>query len=295
MKIARCIALAVWLSPLPAAACPCGTADPVLSQPAPPAGPRPSFRLGAEARLMLDAYGAGADRADVIDVRLESSIQVTPIEILTLSLTAPVVYREVTRANFSHERVVALADPELRARLRLMSSGDVAIGLHLLDVLAGIDLPVMPDVPRPDGEPLSMEAMVASGSADPLVGLLYRFAQGPFHLATALTWRFPTTGHAAMTMGPSLDATLLAGGVLFGVLTLRGAVETRMELAARMPEGVMPNTGGALVRVGGDVVVQPMPGLSVGAGIRGPVVDAMNGDRDPGITASAFVIGEVTP
>jgi hypothetical protein len=109
----------------------------------------------------------------------------------------------------------------------------------------------------------------------------------------AVTWRFPTPGHQEMTMGPSMDVNLLLGGVLIEGLSLRGAAEARYELAAQMPGGPMPNTGGALVRIGGDLMWQPDPALSLGAGVRGPVIDAMNGDRDPGLTASAFVMGAV--
>jgi hypothetical protein len=286
-------ALGLQLVSSSARACPCGSADPVMVQPLAVEAERPVLRFSGELRLMLDTYGAGAARADVVDLRLETSVQWLPTEWLVLSLLAPVVYREVTTANLARERITALADPELRVRARLLEGGTTEHGRHELWAAVGIDLPLMPDLLRPDGRPISMEAMVASGSADPLLNLLYRFDQGPLGMLLAVTWRFPTPGHQEMTMGPSMDVNLLLGGVLIEGLSLRGAAEARYELAAQMPGGPMPNTGGALVRIGGDLMWQPDPALSLGAGVRGPVIDAMNGDRDPGLTASAFVMGAV--
>ncbi len=287
--------LGVGLVPLPARACPCASGDPALTQVAPsPRGPA-MFRLGSELRLTLDAYGAPQlDRAEVVEVRLENTVQFTPIEGLVFTLLVPIAYRDVTRANLAHEQVLGLADPELRVRFQLLRGGSLA-SRHELDGVVGIDLPIQPEMRRPDGTLVSMEAMIASGSADPLAGLLYRFREGPFGLTAALTWRFPTPGAADMTMGPSLDGALLLGGTVIPELSIRGAIEGRFELAAQMSSGPMPNTGGGLVRVGGDVLLSPTPELMIALGARGPVIDAMYGDRDPGVTASLMVMGEVSP
>lgn len=298
MRVTATALLLASLVASPARACPCASSDPALTQPSAPTPHGPAmFRLGAELRLTLDAYGeASIDRADVVEVRLEHTVQFTPLDGLVFTAIVPVAYREVTRANLSVERVLGLADPELRGRLRLLRAGSSEEGFsHELDVVVGVDLPIQPEMVRPDGTPVSMEAMIASGSADPLAGLLYRFFEGPFGLVGALTWRIPTSGAQGMTMGPSLDGSLLLSGFVLRELSFRGAVEGRYELAAQMPNGPMPNTGGGLVRVGGDVLVHPVPELTIAAGMRGPVIDAMNGDRDPGITASLLVMGEVNP
>lgn len=278
------------LTPAPALACPCASGDPAIVA-APPARPT-IVRLLGEGRLTFDAYGAlGIDRADVTEVRVESTLMVMPVDRLTLSLLVPVAYREVVRANLARETVFGLADPELRGRFTLLR-GHLE-GLHELDLVVGIDLPISPEMSRPDGTPISMEAMISSGSADPLAGLLYRYSGDPMGVTFALTWRLPTPGHQAMTMGPSLDGSVVVWGVIVPELVVRGAIDARYELAAQMPNGPMPNTGGGLVRVGGDVLVRPIPELSIGLGIRGPVIDAMLGDRDPGLTTSLFVSGDV--
>ena len=281
------------LVPTPVRACPCQSGDPVLTAPpARPAGPPLLVRVLVEGRLALDAYGVpGIDRADVTELRLESTLVVSPIDRLSVSLLVPLAHREVVRANLSRETVFGLADPELRARFTVLRGH--AGGRHELDVVAGVDLPVAPEARRPGGDAISMEAMIASGSADPLLGLAYRFVGDPVGVALALTWRLPTPGHQAMTMGPSLDGALVVSGAVLPVLLLRGALEARWELPAQMPEGPMPNTGGGLVRAGGDVLVRALPELAIGAGVRGPVLDGMLGERDPGLTASVLVAGEV--
>jgi hypothetical protein len=291
----RALPLLVLLSlvPAPSRACPCPSGDPVITAPpARPTGPPLLVRLLAEGRVSLDAYGTrGLDRADVTELRLESTLVVSPIDRLSLSLLVPLAHREVVRANLSRETVFGLADPELRARYTVLRSR--AGGLHELDVVAGVDLPVSPEARRPDGAAISMEAMIASGSADPLAGLAYRFVGDPVGVALALTWRLPTTGHQAMTMGPSLDGALWVSGAVLPELIVRGAIEARWELPAQMPDGPMPNTGGGIVRVGGDVLARPLPELAVGVGVRGPALDLMIGERDPGLTASLLVAGEV--
>lgn len=286
------LVLAFLASPAPASACPCQSGDPAVAAPPPRPSTGVTVRLLEEARLNLDAYGArGVDRADVIEVRTETTLSVVPVDRLTLSLLVPLAYREVVRANLARETVFGLADPELRGRFTLLRGHEG--GLHELDAVLGVDLPISPEAFRPDGSPISMEAMIWSGSADPIAGLLYRFSGEPMGVALALTWRFPTPGHQAMTMGPSLDGNLVVSGTVVPELVIRGAIDARWELPAQMPNGPMPNTGGGLVRLGGDLLVRPVPELAIGLGVRAPVIDAMLGDRDPGVTASLLVSGDV--
>jgi hypothetical protein len=292
MRVLATAFLLALAAPTPAHACPCQSGDPAVAAPAAPPAPGVRVRLLGEVRLAFDAYGAPhVDRAEVTEVRLESTLVVSPVDRLTLSLLVPIAYREVLRANLARETVLGLADPELRGRLTLLRGREG--GLHELDAVVGIDLPISPEAFRPDGSPISMEAMVWSGSADPLAGLLYRFTGDPVGVTLAATWRFPTTGHQGMTMGPSLDGNLLVPWTIVPELLVRAAVDARWELPGRMDDAVMPNTGGGLVRVGGDALVRPIPELAIGLGVRAPALDLMLGQRDPGLTASLLVSGDL--
>lgn len=289
------VGLALCGAPADARACPCAAGDPTLTGTS-WGGTRPGrVRLGLEARWTTEGFGTRAlDRADVEDARLEPSIAWSPTDWLVVSLVAPVAYRVVTRANLTREEHVGLADPELRLRVTLVRDAG-SRPRNVLGASVAVDVPLT-EVPRDEhGAPVSMEAMIGSGSADPSIGLWYVHRAGEWTIFGTAGWRFPTPGFGAMRMGPALDLAASVQWQPLAELALRLGPDARLELPAVMPDGPMPNTGGFSMRAGGDVVVAPVRELMITLGARVPFLQAMTGAHDLGVTVLGSVIGDLQP
>ncbi len=289
------LGLVMLLGASPARACPCQAGDPTLSGTSWGAARAGRVRLSLEGRWSTEGYGTrGRDRADVEDLRLEPSVVWSPMDWLVFSIVAPVAYRTVSRTNLTHEEHVGLADPEVRLRVRLLSDAG-RIPRNTLGVSLGIDVPLMGEAHAQDGTPVSMEAMIGSGSADPSAGIWYVHHEGAWTLFAVAGWRFPTTGLAGMRMGLAFDAVATLQWQPLPELAFRLGPDARLEVPGTMSGAIMTNTGGFSARLGGDVVYAPTPEVMLTLGARVPFVQALHGAHDLGVTVLGSVIGDLFP
>lgn len=242
---------------------------------------------------MTESYGTrGVDRADVDDLRLEPSVAWAPTPWLFVSVVAPLAYRRVARTDLTLEEHVAPADPELRARITLLGLGP-RVPRDLLGLSLAIDIPLMISPTAGQGDQVSMEAMIGSGSADPAAGLWYTHHERDVDVLAMLGWRFPTEGFGRMRMGPSFDSSLAVQWRPLRELGLRLGADSRLEVPGVMDGAQMVNTGGFSARVLADVVLVPSPSFSITVGARVPVIQALHGAHDLGPTLLASVLGEL--
>lgn len=278
-----------------ARACPCQAGDPTLTGTSWGSARESRIRLSLEARWYTEGFGTrGLDRADVEDVRLEPSLAWSVTDWLVASLVVPVAYRTVTRTNLAREEHVGLGDPELRLRFTLVRDAGIR-ARNALGVSAAIDLPLMFETAARDGTPVSAEAMIGSGSADPSLGLWYVHSEGEWTFFGVAGWRFPTTGFGGMRMGPALDVLASLQWQPLRALAVRLGPDARLELAEVMGAQAMADTGGFSARAGGDVVWAPARELMLTIGVRVPFVELLHGAHDLGPTVLASVIGDIQP
>ena len=241
---------------------------------------------------MTEGFGTlGHDRAEVDDVRVEPSVAWSPVIGVQLSLVTALAYRRVARESLTVEEHLAPADPELRLRVTLL--GRERGATDLLGATLAIDIPLMIRPLDAEGEAVTMEVMIGSGSADPSAGLWYLHRDRDVDLLVSLGWRFPTEGFAGMRMGLAFDGACTLQWRPLRELQVRLGVDTRLEVAGSVHGAPMAGTGGAFVRAVPEVVILPIPELAVVVGGRMPFIQALNDGRTLGPIVAVSLVGEL--
>jgi hypothetical protein len=272
------VALATHLLSARASACAaCGCGDPTLTA----AGTEQPFagrlRSSLEVRYRTDSVGEpGVDESEIVELRGNLSTSWAPTESLVFMLTLPLVYREVEGESLSVDRSWGPGDLELRAKFFLYRDRTLA-PRHLFALVAGVKAPTAPFRRDDAGELLPLEAQAGTGSWDLLAGPSYAFFRGAFSLYASAQLSLPVISSDELEPGASLRVTLAPQVQLVESVALRGALEGRADRASKEEGGEDPNSGGFVGLAGGDVLVSPVLDLTLAAGARFPVIQALDG------------------
>ena len=131
-------------------------------------------------------------------------------------------------------------------------------------------------------ELLPLEAQAGTGSWDLLAGPSYALFADSFSFYTSAQASFPVVTREELEPGVSLRVTLAPQLQLTEPVALRGAVEARADQVSEEGGEVEPDSGGLVVLAGGDLLVSPLLDLTLGAGARFPVVQALRGHHREG-------------
>jgi hypothetical protein len=257
------------------AACACG--DPTLTA----VGVEQPFagrlRSSLELRYRTDSIGApGVDETEIVELRADLSTAWSPREVLSFVVTLPLVYREVTDVSLAVDRSWGPGDLEIRSKLFVYRDRALA-PRHLLALMLGLKAPTAPFRRDSEGELLPLEAQAGTGSWDLLVGPSYALFEGSFSLYASAQAQLPIVTSDDLEPGASLRATLAPQLQVLESFAVRGAVEARADRVSEEEGEVDPNSGGVVVFAGGDLLVSPLLDLTLAAGARLPVLQALRG------------------
>ncbi len=256
----------------------CGCGDPtltVMGSGQPFAG---RVRLSAQLQYRHDRMGDGT-RIDDAQLRLGAAY--APAKWLIVSVTAPLVLRDVRFPDLGHATVAGLGQAEVRGRFVLFRDREFAPE-HLFGLVAGLGLPTIVDQTDPRGQLLPTEAQTGSGTVDPIGGVFYTFLADPWSLFASVTARVPLAPRYGEAPGPSLRATVALQYRLWDWLTLRLGANAR---------GDMPSTDAGLQNAGSehialfaapDLLIAPVPDLIFVLGARIPVAQVSPDGRQEG-------------
>lgn len=248
------------------------------------------LRSALELRYRTDSLGRrGVDQARIREVRAELSTAWAPREDLFLLAGVPLLYREVDNDNLAQDEVWALGELTLRAKWFVLR--DRALAPRWLGaVLVGLKFPTAPRLKDGAGRYLPLEAQPGSGSLDVFVGPSLAAFAGAFSGYASLYWLEPLLTRAPLTPGGSLRASAAFQWQIHDPAALRVASDVRWDQPNREAGQVDPNSGGAIVFVGPDVLWSPMLDLSMLLGARFPMLDRLRGGHAEGpIFSVAFV------
>lgn len=198
----------------------------------------------------------------------------------------PFVERTVTDPSLARYSTVAPGDAELRAKVFLYRDRPLASRWLFAGVL-GAKLPTAPFRRDEQGELLPFEAQVGTGSWDSLLGTSLAFFGQDFSGYFSVQLALPLLTREELEPGASVRTTLAVQYQALSWLALRPALDGRIDARAKVHGAPDPNTGGAVVFAGGDILVSPLLDFTILLGARQPVIQALNGFHREGLTLSA--------
>jgi hypothetical protein len=145
-----------------------------------------------------------------------------------------------------------------------------------------VKLPTAPFYTSPNGELLPLEAQAGTGSLDLLAGPSLATFHGNFSAYASAQLSVPVAVRDDLTPGVSLRSTLAGQWQATPWLALRIAGDLRADAPAREAGSTDPNSGGAVLFAGGDLLASPLLDLTLSAGARAPVLEALRGYHEEG-------------
>jgi hypothetical protein len=272
-------------SALACAACACG--DPTLLA----AGSEQPFtgrmRPSAELRYRTDSVGEpGVDEFQIREWRATLSFAYAPLSELFVIGILPVVDRLATDVSLARYRSFGLGDAEFR--LKWFVARDPKLGADwLIAVTGGVKFPTGAFHRDADGELLPMEAQPGTGSWDLLFAPSLSVFVGQTSFYGMVQGTLPVATRPELSPGPGLLGTFAGQYQFWEFLALRAVVDVRLERPTHENGQEDPNSGGALLMAGPDLLVSPLADLTFGLGFRLPVVQALRGAHEEGPAFSA--------
>jgi len=245
------------------------------------------LRASVELQARNDAVGEpGVDRVKLVEERAAASLAYAPSNWLMMSITAPLLFRQVTEANLAKDSVTGIGDIELRGKLFVYRDHDFAPN-HLLALVAGVKIPTAALSSRADGSSIPAELQPGTGSFDPITGFAYAYFGGDFSLFVSEVLYTPLWGRADFRMGTSWRGTHMVQYQFTAAFAARLSFNTRLETKARLrnPSGIEPDTGGFVGFVAPALVVSPWTDLVLYMEVQVPVINALVGHHDEGYMA----------
>jgi hypothetical protein len=267
-------ALFVSVKPATARACAaCGSGDPtltVMGTEQPYAG---RLRLALRGRVRGDRL----DDVKVLEGRTDLSLAWSPLPSLSLSAELPVVARRVSVSGTPRGNPVSFGDAE--ARMRWFVYRDSALGpRHLLALVGGVAAPTGEASAVDAGLP--RDALAGTGVWSPLLGVSYAYFANPFAFFASVAGYLRVGTMDGEAPGESLRGTVAVQHQVLPALALRFAADARVDARVRRLDGQREEgTGGGIAFAGLDVVVSLGGDVLLVAGLRVPVVQALEGDH----------------
>lgn len=291
--LAACSLCTIASLPVPALACAsCACGDPtlvVMGTEQPFAG---RLRLSAELRTRSERMGNGDDRHELHERRLDLGAAWSPSSWLTLSLTLPLVDRELGMANLARVGAQAVGDVEVRARVYVWRTGGFGRE-HLLALHGGVELPTSPTIRR-GGVALADEVQPGTSSLDLLAGASWLHLRGSFSFYASAVALLPRRTPLGYTPGRALLGTAAAQVQPWDFLALRGGLDGRWERAAIERDGtVRPDTGGFALFASPAILFQPWTDWLLQLQLRIPAWQRMRGEHEEGTGLGVGVIRDL--
>ncbi len=289
------LSAAASLAPAPARACAvCNCGDPTLTAVGVEQPYRNRVRAGIEERYGSHQQGSGLDAESQQLVRSALFGAWTPHPRVTVGLVVPWMTNWVTPATGRTAVINGLGDMELSGRVLI--ARDKTFGAHhLFWATAGLKMPTGPRLHDDQGFPYPDDDQPGSGSWDPFVGVTYAWYSGALWSAfTSASYRYTTTGWHGYRRG------MLAGWIAaiqaqpwdWGAFQLY--IDGNWAAADRLATGgVMPNTGGTVMRLGPAFVVSPRVDLIIRVAASLPVVQAFEGQQRDGAQVLASLVWDI--
>lgn len=272
------IAMAVSSASADVRACgPCGAGDTTLTSAGTEAPFAGRLRSALSLRYRTDEIGrAGIDRAELRELRSDLSLAWAPDARLFLIANMPLVHRSMQDVNLARTESWGPGELELGAKWFVLRERSFA-PRWLVAALASVKLPTAPWRRDATGGYLPLEAQAGSGSLDVSVGPAASVFLGAFSAYASLTWVEPLITREPLVPGRSVRQSLAVQYQLGAALAARAAGEVRWDRPS-VEDGVRePNSGGAVVFAGGDVLVSVLTDLLFTVGARWPVADRLRG------------------
>lgn len=247
-------------------------------------------RLSAELQARSDAVGQpGVSEVRIAEQLLAVGAAWAPHDRWQVGASLPVGRRVSEDASLARTTLYSTGDAELRARVVALRRhrGD---GSALLSPTFGLRLPTAPVTVDAAGEALPMSAQLGGGSVAGLAGLQLLRTGRPWTVYASATGLISAPSRFPSTAGPSLRATANAQWQPGARAGLRAGVDARADRPARLAGGAAePDTGGFIAFASGDVLISPVPDLSVRVGASIPFVQALTGFHEEGLAVTAGV------
>jgi hypothetical protein len=279
--------LCAWTTPQHALACAsCACGDPtltVMGAEQPFAG---RLRLSVEAQYRRDAVGrATVDRVELQELRTNLSVAYSPLQWLMLSLTLPVIARDLTDVTLARERLMTIGDIELYGRVYVFRDR-VFAPTHTIGVQVGMRVPTGPLLLDTTGNYREPELQPGTGSFDPSAGVSYLMSADPWSVFVSEILYLPTRGALDFEVGMSWRGTHALQYQLSPALALRAGVNHRLDATSKHGAAVEPDSGGLIAFGAFAAMWTPVQDLVLLSQIQVPVLNALRGVHDEGIFAS---------
>ena len=280
------LAALAWDAAVASACSTCTVGDPTLTSLGVGQPYRNRVRLSLTGRQRREAIGAGRDATELLEHRFELAAAWSPTDRWVLSVLVPLVQQRVVFPNLARERRVNLGDAELRVRAVVFRDRALA-PRHLLSAIAGLELPTAPELRDGEGQ-ARYELQSGSGSADPLVGVLYSRFAAPHSLHLLATLIVPTPGRFEVRGGPSLR---LVSRYQWQPSTvgLEVGVDGRVDGVDHVAGRRDPESGGSVLWLSAGLVAQPRVDLIVRFVAAVPVLQSLRGGHTEGLALMASV------
>lgn len=284
------LTLALALCPAKALACvTCGAGDPTLTV----MGAEPPLAGRVRASLGLAALWDRVGDVHLVEGRADLAVSYAPADWVTLSATVPLRLRDLRDAQRARYTTLGPGDGELRARFVWLRDRAYAPS-HVFGPSLGLRLPTSLD--HADGRGLlPVDAQSGAGALAPLLGLQYGHFADPWAVFASATVSLPFAGRYADTPGPSLSTTLAAQHRFDRSLTLRAAIDTRLDAPSSIGGVRDPRSDHFAVFVSPELLWAPTSDWTLQLGLRVPVAQISEQGREEGWTVRAALTVDATP
>ncbi len=216
------------------------------------------------------------DAVTLRELRMDVAASYAPLPWLFLSATLPLQARGVRDVSLTRERSWGPGDLELSAKAYVFRDREFSPD-HLVSVLVGVELPTSLTVNDGQGQPLSLDAQLATGSWDPFAGLAYTMFRGEWSFIASATGYLSTRGRMGFRAGAALRGTLAAQYQPHPRWALRLAADTRLEGESERNGVSDPIGRGFIGFLSPDVLYSPVTDVVLLAGVRVPVLNLLSG------------------
>ncbi|HUS24908.1 MAG TPA: hypothetical protein VM369_08160 [Candidatus Binatia bacterium] len=267
------------LSPPPAAACStcaCGDNTITLMGAEKPFSGR--LRSAVEFMTRSESMGAGVDREDVDEQRLNFGASYSFNPAFTLGVVLPVVEKRLRTGTGEQQNGRGLGDADLLGRVVLWQD-TAQLPRHMAGLRAGVRLPTSQEATDASGAPLEIDAQPDAGATAPNLGAWYGYYAYPFFLSASATYYSFHHGRQGFDPGETLIGSLTAQ-YGFPRFALQLGVDAR-HASRNAEDGVIdPDSGGTMLMGFGGAVLRLGSDFLVSAGVQVPVLDRLNGVQE---------------
>ena len=229
----------------------CGAGDPTLQIVGMEQPIEGRFRVGA----VVTHQSITDDDAETYDQRLTLGATWAFGDAAVLSLSLPLVWREVSYRTLAYDQTLGLGDADLRVRATLFRDRSFAPAHRLLLDL-GSRLPTGMVLGDAQGL-LPLQAQPGTGAFEPNVGLLWISNVDDFSVWAQANVAFPFTGTDGWRNGIALRANVAVQWQPLTELAVRVLADSRFEGASGRITETLPSEVNSALFLGGGVVVAP--------------------------------------